>query len=373
MSNSLTPLNYDCFTNIIGLSDINCDCFDDNLNWDESYSGLYLDKAEGVSLQLVDSIKDCSNEDNIWLIMNTARDTAIRKFVSDTNMRLLQKYQLARSNFYGMIGRQDFKKDRIINSTYAGVRIATANVVGGWMKLKGITTIFAAAGVRDLYIYNNLNELLYTIPVNTANGKIVNTCDITLPLWDIRTKQLEYFLVYSVDPAIPCKNNDVNCSSCTGIKYIFDTERPYFNSKSNRLAQWSKWVMVGEWSGDTLDFSDVCSFAENYMNGLALQIDFYCDLSKQYCFDTPDINDPVFISVAFAIWHLSAYNTILKIIGSPNVNRYTMLGTEALDNYMKKHMNDYNELIDWLIKNANTSNTDCIMCRDNIKMGIGVL
>ena len=373
MSNSLTPLNYDCFTNIIGLSEIDCDCFDSNLNWDESYSGLFLDKAEGISLRMVDAVKDCENEDNIWLIMNTARDNAIRQFVSDTNLRLLQKYQLARSNFYGMIGRQDFKRERVINHTYAGVRFATANVVGGWMKVKNITTIFSGIGTRQLFIYNNLNELLYTIDIDTINGKKTNTVDITLPLWNIRTHTLEYYFVYAVDATNQCKNNDLNCSSCSGIVYAFDMDHPYYHSRSNKLAGWSKWSMVGEWSGDTLDFSDVCTFADNNMNGLSIEVDFYCDLSKQYCFDTPDINDPIFISVAFAIWHLSAHNTILRIIGSPNVNRYTMLGTEALQNYMNKHLTDYNNLIEWLIKNADTSNTDCIACRDHIKMGMGTL
>lgn len=373
MSNSLTPLNFDCFTNIIGLSRIDCECFDENINWDESYSGLYVDEAEGLSLKMVDAVKDCENDNNIWLLMDTARSNAIRQFVSDTNMRLLQKYQLARSNFYGNIGRLDYKKDLVINNTYAGIRIATANVVGGWMKIKEITTLFSGVSTRTLTIYNNLNEVVDTVNIDTVDGRKVNPVNIVLPLWDTRTTALEYYFVYAVNPAIPCKNNDINCSTCSGVKYSFDMDHPYYKSVSNKLAGWSKWAMIGEWSGDTLDFSDVCTFADNTMNGLSIGVDFYCDLSKQYCFDNPDITDPIFITVAFALQYLTAHKLLIEIISSPNVSRYTMVGTEGLQSLIAYHKGKYDEAIDWLIKNANTQNTDCLACRDNIKMGVGTL
>lgn len=372
MSNDLTAYDIECYRDIIGLSRIDCECFDDNVNWDESYSGLYVDEAEGLSLRMVDALKDCENDNNLWLLMDTARGNAIRQFIADTNNRLLQENIISRPAFRGNIGRFDYKLPRTLTKTYACQRWATANVVAGYVHIKHITTFFSAAGTITLTIYNSLNDVISTHTLTTANGKYVNTVDIRLPMWNKNTTALEYIFVYTYDAANKPKNNEVGCAPC-GQFYSFDTLNPYYISGSNKLAGWSKWMMAGNWETDTLDFSDMDTTAGNFTNGLSFDVDFYCDLGKQFCFDEPDIYDPSFQSVAHALQSLTVYKLCIDILASPNVNRYTMMAGEALSAVMDLHKKRYDSLIDWLIKNADIRNTDCLKCRDKIKMGVGIL
>ena len=374
MSNDLTAYPIECFRDIVGLSRITCDCYDENLNWDESYSGLFVDEAEGMSLKMINATKDCENDNNLWLLMDTARGNAIRQFIADTNNRLLSENILARSAFSGNIGRYDYKAVKSSSKTYNCQRWATANVVGGYVHISNITTFFSAVGTVDVTIYNNLNDIVVAATtLITANGKTSNAVDITLPMWNVNTTELEYIFVYTYDALNKPKDNSVGCTNC-GLNYLFDTVRPYYISGSNKLAGWSKWLMAGNMETDTLDFSDMETTAGNYSNGLSFTVDFYCDLGRQFCFDEPDIYDPTFLTVAHAIQSLTAYKLAISIVASPNVSRYTMVNHETLvQAIMPLHLKIYNDAVDWLIKNADIKNTDCIKCRDKIKMGVGIL
>lgn len=371
---STLPNDYDisCYEDIIGLSRIECECFDENVGWDYSISGLYVDEAEGMNLRVIDAQKDCENDNNLWLIMNTARQNAIRQFLSDSQMRLMQKYQLARPLFNGSVGRHVYKRSLALTQNYAGLRMATANVVGGYMKITNINTFFSAAGAIAMTVYNNLNEVVATVNLNTANGKQANTVNILLPMWNKNTDCLEYYFTYAVDPANQPKDNDLHCN-CGGVKYSFNILNPYYKSTSNKLAGWSKWGMFGAFQTNTLDFFDMPTTTSNYMNGLSFDVQFYCELKRQYCFDDPNPNDETFISVAFALQHLTAHRLIIDILASPVLNRYTVMQGETLNNLAAYHKGKYDNLLEWLVKNVPMENTDCLMCRDNIKIGVASL
>ena len=373
MSNSITPYDHDCFTNIIGLSRIDCDCFDENTDWDESYSDLFLDEAEGLSLKMVDALKDCENDNNLWLLMDTARKNAIIQFIGDSNSKMLQEYQLSRSAFKGNIGRNDFKNALTKSNTYIGQRWSTANIVGGYAHITNINTFFSAVGVISVTVYNNLNEIVVpAFNLITSNGKTANAVDILLPMWNKDITNLEYIFIYTYDALNKPKDNEVGCSSC-GISIKFDCRQPYFRSKSNKLAGWTKWVMAGNIEQDTLDFMNLNCTTGNYCNGLTVDVKFYCDLGKQFCMDEPDIYDPSFITLALAIQHMAAYKLCIDILASSNVNRYTMVAGETLTALMQLHKDKYDVALDWLVKNADISNTDCIKCRDTFKMGVASL
>lgn len=372
MSSPTVYYNIECFRDIIGLSRIDCECFDPNMGYDESYSGLYLDEAEGLSLRMIDAVKDCENDDNLWLLMDTARGNAIRRVIADTTNKLLEKYKQARPNFNGNIGRFDYKTSRALNKIYAGQRWLTANVVGGYAHITNISTFFSAVGTVDVLIYNNLNELIETVTLQTANGRQDNAVDILLPVWNENTTELQYIFIYTYNPANQPKNNDVGCSSC-GVNYTFDCRNPYWKSTSNKLKGWSKWLMAGNIETDTLDFSDLSCTTSNFTNGLSFGVHFYCDMGKTFCFDEPDQFSETFMSLAFAIRHKAAELLAIQILTSPNVSRYTMVAGEALNAIVGHHRAEYDKLVDYLVKTVDIKNTDCLVCKDHIRMGVGVL
>jgi len=367
----ITPIN-PCFEDIIGLSRIDCGCFEDNL-YMTSNSTLYLDEAEGLNLRTIDSIKNCDNANDLWLLMDTARNNGISRFISDTNIALIQKYAPQRSNYKGTVGEQTYKVNRGLTTAYAGVRMRTANVVGGFMKITNIKTIFSGTDIIQLFVYNNLNELLHTINLNTTSNSVTtNQQSITLPMWDKRTQELEYIFIYAYDSLNQPKDNQLSCN-CGGVTYPFNCQYPYFHSPSNKMKGWSKWIMPGNIETDTLDFSDLSCTSGNYMNGLTFDISFWCDLSRQFCFDEADLNDRQFISVAYAILHISAYYLCTQILTSPNISRYTMINHEQLNALRQLHEAKYKELITYLVETTDITNTDCLTCKNNIRIGKALL
>lgn len=118
--------------------------------------------------------------------MDTARNNGISRFISDTNIALIQKYAPQRSNYKGT-EEQTYMTNRAINHTYAGVRMRTANVVErGLSETHKFKTIFSGTDTFNLFIYNNLNELLHTVSINTimTNSVTNNLVNITLLMWD---------------------------------------------------------------------------------------------------------------------------------------------------------------------------------------------
>ena len=71
----------DCLTNIIGLSDTDCDCWDDTkpVDFNElntSSSGLFISEPKTVPLRIVGGSGDCENG-GIWDVLVQARDGAV--------------------------------------------------------------------------------------------------------------------------------------------------------------------------------------------------------------------------------------------------------------------------------------------------------
>lgn len=364
--------DYSCYDNIIGLSLTDCECLPDN-DYKESASCIYLDQAEGLQLRQIEALKDCTNDNSLWLLMDNARSKAIKRFVAESQARMSTLYKQSRTFFNGFIGKNQAKRLRTLYSTYAGARFRTAQVVGGYAKITAINTMFEATGNITLDVYNSMNEHLYSMSLHTQAGVMyrnVLSTPIVLPLWDGRCDHLDYVFVYTYDSANKPYDNKL---SCCGRSYNFNCDKPYYRQKSNKLDNWALWMMVGDFSGNSLDFSDLCCTTGDYTNGLQFEVETYCDGSKQFCFDNPHPYDPAFLSVAYAIQHAAAAYLCIDLITSTKINFYTMCGIEQLENVRKYHENEFTKNMDYLIDNADLKNTDCWVCRDKIGMGRNTL
>ena len=364
--------DYSCFDNIIGLSLIDCICFPDN-DYRDSASCLYLDQAEGMQLRSIEALSDCSNDNSLWLLMDTARTKAIKRFVADTQAQLSTLYKPARTMFKGFLGRNQVKNLRTLSGVYEGVRWRTAQVVGGYAKITAINTIFEATGTITLDVYNNANEHLYSMSLDTEAGKMhrnLLATPIVLPLWDGRNDNLDYVFIYSYNALNRPYDNKL---SCCGRSYNFNCDKPYYKQKSNKLDGWAEWLMCGDFGGDTLDFSDLCCTTGDYMNGLQFELQTYCDSTMQFCFEEPNKEDPQFMSVAFAILHAAASYLCIDLITSNKLNFYTLINREQLEAVRQYHEAEYAKDIKFLIENVDLRNTDCFVCRDRIGMGRAML
>jgi hypothetical protein len=372
MSNPNTCIDLSCFDEIIGLSQTVCECYPDN-NYDASKSCMWLDEAEGLTLRRIEALEDCATDDNLFMLMDRARTKAIQRFVGETQAKMAERYDPARTIYTGYIGKNAKKYVRNINNTYAGMRLRTGQITGGYLKITAINTLFEATGTVSLDIYNSLNEKLYSISLDTQAGVMkrnVLATPISLPLWDGRCDELDYVFVYTYDSLNKPYDTKV---SCCGKVYNFSCLHPYYRQRSNKLDGWAMYVMAGALAVNSLDFSDLSCTTSDYTNGLQLEVNAYCDTTKQFCFEQQDINNPMYLMTAKAIMHAAAQYLCIALITSDKINRYTMIDREALENVRLMHESKYQAAIEHLVVTADLRNTDCYICKNKFNIQRAVL
>jgi hypothetical protein len=223
----------DCLQYVIGLSQTSCECFADDkpLDYDRSDSGIYLDQLEGLNLNLVDSANDC-DQGSVWDIMLRSKENAIKSFKADLIGSLLTKYKQKRQPFSGVIGSKSSKNTLNLQTTYAGERIYSSNIIGGVMKIKRLGVFMNATNSFDVEIYNQYDaDPLYVIPVSSvANQLYWNDVDIELPMNLETQDDPNYYIIYPVSGMQPKDTaNGCGCSSSV-YKYYWNLQRPAFKS-----------------------------------------------------------------------------------------------------------------------------------------------
>jgi hypothetical protein len=367
----VSAIDLNCYEDIIALSQTDCECFDDNY-YKTTKSGLTLDQLEGLNLNMVNAGNDCAYG-GLWQRMDTARDNAIRIFIGDTNSKLLEFNRLKRQPFNGTIGRRIFKNTRSPAQIYAGVRWYCADIVSGVVKIKKIGTLFAATGTVTLFVYNQFNELLHTIVLNTtANTLNVNDItDIELPLHVDYINNPEYFFIYQVDPTNYPKDITLDCN-CSGTRYPWNVDRPYFMTQSNRRDGWANFMMVGGFETNTLDFMDIGFSTSNYLNGLLMEVEMKCKIEETICMNEIDFQaNPLGASIAFAIRYIAGAILLEDLMASGNLSRTTMINMEQAAASAAHYREEYDRLLNFIVKKVEVTANDCFECDDLTKMIVG--
>jgi len=348
-----------CWNNIIGLSNLNCDCYTPPVDYDVSQSGLYITDylpVEVVSKNICDT--------TFWDTLERIRLNATNVFLADSQALLMNNYKLKRDPYIGGIGNpKNTNTMSLTAGKYAGCRIWCSNVRSGIFKITEIGTIFNQTGVIDVSIYNNLNELIDTIQLNTtANVFTRNIVDIELPLSENNVDNLEYYFIYQIGSNQP-KNNAVKCN-CGGIDFKFNRLKPYTHVVNYKGYEWAQWVMVGGYYGDSLDFMNLTDCADNNLFGLTFGVEIKCKLTDVICKDSFDF-DTNFLAraSALAILHKSCDMVLgdKKIMSS--FNRDDIINQETYDKERYIHQGKYTEMIKYITRNISITGTDCLDCR----------
>lgn len=355
----------DCWDNIIGLSQSECECHSlcRPADYNYSQSGLFIGDIE--PLNNIEGLQDCDN-DCFWEIMEKARNNAVRQFQSDVLALLLKDYRLKRPLYKGGIGYLKNTQDINISSTYAGIRICCADIISGTLTIKRIGTLFNYTGNLTVTIYNNKNEII-GVPIVlsvVANTHTQNGCNIQLPLHDDYLDHLEYNIVYSLGGLQAPRNNTVHCN-CGSIRPVYDACNPNFYKDYPKKYKWANWVIIGGFFKNDLDFQDVCCNASNNMYGLTLDVELRCNINELLCMDELDFqSDPLAASMAFAILYRSAFLVGNAILGTDLLNRQTMVNREELENFQKEWNRDYNDITRYVADNIDISKNDCFACKE---------
>ncbi len=358
-----------CWDNIIGLTRTGCADYTFTADDKLSNSGIFLDEL--MPLPKFKSLLNCEIGNDLSVFMDRARETAILDFIIDANNLLLDQARLARLPFKGVIGKA--KTTQVLTGltvgNYYGVRFYCSDIIGGEWYVKTISTIFNTTGTIELLIYNNLNELLNTLTINTVANTLTTTdvkaFDIRLPLHSDFVENLEYFFIFQYAANTPRNNQQYNS------KNLARECNPCYKTQTGRQFGWKQFgSLCGIALSSIADLSDVTGAFSSRMYGLMIESGFGCNIEEMWCDDELDwVNEPTARNIAKTIQYKAAINLINDLYLSKMLNRDTIIDGETMEEREEKYMSIYKELLQNTVDNADVTATDCFECDDKLIIG----
>ena len=350
-----------CLDKIIKLSRTTCECVNAPVGANEGLSEVYLDELEGITLDGLSGTENCEQND-IWSLMDRARTNAILQFKTDLLSCIGVNFQNRRKNYTGVIGETNFNSTLNFSQNKAGIVLRPYEVVGANYELKRIGLMFNATGPITIDVYSN-EDLAVPIAsysmTTTANALqyVDLETPLILPLWSERVTQLQYFFVYTLDGSLMPKNNKSDCGC----------------GRQTSAVSYKSWTSVHGVRGS--DTSSLLNFGTSKeLNGLVLDGSFTCDKTRLICSDNYPLDfehDERAMNMAYAVRFKAGQMLVQSILDSSNINRYTLLGREALYGKRNSYEKKYNDWISWLCENTEITNTDCLICKPNPNYSLG--
>ena len=318
-------------------------CFE---GWDDEYaeseSGLYLSELQGI--KLVDA---CGLE--VYELMKRARANALLTLKNDITQEASRFIQPNRVPFSGDIGAVKFN---YLNNTdgYYGVRIYTS-VAGARIKYVGITFMPPATGNFELKVYSDF-ELLGTYPITGCTVKRPKQVLFSTPL--MVTQGNTYFIVEGAT----AYTGKLTC--CGSTSWCFDIDKPCYNTSKR---EWSNWCMVAGIHGANVDDRvDWKTFSKNY--GLSVHASFTCNMDDLLYSEYSDFeNNENDRALAFAYLYKTGEYFLNAVIDSGEVNRFTLLGHDAIDFNRAEYLKKYQQMVTWYTQNMKLIRNDCYSCK----------
>lgn len=365
-----------CFEHVFGLSRTECDCFEEGkpADYNVSDSGIYLDELEGFNLKMAEAATDCE-KGNLWELMDAARRKSVEDFGEDFLNCIRSKTAMRRTPWKGIIGDWT-KKSRFlsINHAYAGLKLFTADIIGGFMRVKRIGLWLNQTGTTTVKIWSNLQDDPHAeIVVNTIYDKL-SWYDFAEPLeLSMHTSypfNPQYFFTYEVAGRQP-KDILLDCACGGGYHPSWNPASPDFNTGVNKgKFGWADYTMASGFLTDDLSRL-VESIPETYTQGVVVDLEFGCKAETIICNETVDYDsNPYAKAMAFAMRFKAGANLVDIIFAQNNVNRYTLAGREFLIKKQADWLNDYNARTwNYLCEEIATpeninSYSDCFTCKN---------
>lgn len=348
-----------CLENIIGLSRTECECLtadqpsgSDEFN-NQSESGIYLDEIDGFNLNVAASAADCA-KGSLWDIMRKAVDNSVEDFKTHLLGCINRKFKPRADNFSGQLGSSDFTSTLNISNSQCGIKITPNGYEGSYIYLNRIGVLINQSVNVTVKVYKVINYIATELgefttgsPVTANTLTWMNLGDdyLTLPAHDNAGKPY-YYVLLQLDGTFQPKNNKRDCG-CGGVK------RPYLS-----------WMDFRGTKGD----SDFSAFREtSEINGLTLDVDIKCKQSELICTEERPLdfeNDGSAREMAYAIRLKSAAKVYDAVLASGNINRYTLMNREKMEERVTEWNTEYAKWVEWFCGAINVKNNDCMICRD---------
>lgn len=349
--------------------------------YSESLSGLFI--TDLLPEEEIKGLEGCDK--TIWDVITKARETAIKDFKATLNATMANRYKVRHGTFKGFIGSDKNAGTLTTAMDYAGIRIRTAGMRSGYLKITRIMTMFSAVGTITATVYKarimdeetgetDLEVVVPAFVLNTANGPAINAVNIELPLLGDFSDTQDYLLAYAYNPANAPRLNKLYCQPCSQNAYMpIDYNANNYPSRKEYPAKiaWHNFFLIGGWEGDIAGGqTEIPAQATEYLNGLSLEVEAGCDMSAGLCGMVETFgSNPFSMSVATAIQRRSAAILMRKRLASSQPNRSNAVNREGVEKELRTWEAEYSEIINYLATNAPETANDCLECKPRVRTG----
>lgn len=343
--NQRTMAALECLQGLVGVTDVDCDCYAQGDEWTPSLSGKYL--TDGISIEQLALGRNCGEADNIITIGDRVINEAIlwtqgilpQAWMNQGRLKHRALFDEATADFNGNV-------DSPINATYAGHRYKLKPIRGGKFIINTFHTYFTGDGSVNVLVYDD-RELIETINVTIANGQATTILETPLEIPFFEDGIFRPYIDLIFQPGTPKpRNNSTKCLSCN----------PSFRQ---RLQPWAE--LKGIFGSDLDSRKDwACS---DKAFGLVPRVKFECNASEAICAAGMKINvDPHAMTVAEVIYYKALHGLADDLLKKPEPSRYTALSGEELTRLKEESIAEAMARVDQLSKSELPLISGCFTC-----------
>lgn len=362
----------DCLTNIVGLSETSCACFEDGKPVEDvSLSGFYIADHFHLSMNFTNSATDCE-QGGVWDILEAARKEAILRFQNDyaKGMMMIKRYKY--EDFSGEIGSRKFNAGFTPTQNFVGLRIRPYCIIGSKLRIDAVILALRGLSVPvsvPVSIYSSLdfNTPIATTTVNLVASNQFVRAEFARPVvLELNTPEEDtnYYVVFELPAGLQVPNSEIK-KGCTC------NARAYYRQ--------NKFLQYGDFNGfevaniADLDNSNTRLTNKNY--GLLLEGSLQCDYISQLCTLASSFSFDVSVpsasgkyyhlgsTLALIIGHKAAEIAADKILMSTNINQIVLTRREELEKIKYMNRAKYEKALKFFVNNLPTDFTDCFTCK----------
>lgn len=342
----------ECFDKIIGLSRTECECLKAGIKSEdrESESGIFLDEVEG-GLK-ISAIKKIDCQDFVDKARQ-ARKRAIDMFIEQMiGLYSSPPYTRRFNRFNSRIGKINTLRPLNLPQ-FAGLRLRTNLIRGAHLTINKIGLLISQEADVTVMVYkgyrNDKDSLehvktIQNLPTLT-NLPSINVLDtpLVLPLFDDQLRPIDYYFVYDTALYGQPRDNHASCS-CGGQESVLKT---YLDPKGV--------------SSSTID--GLTGSGTMYANGIFLDGKIECGIKEMLC-RLKEVDESN--TIAHAIAYKAQEFLIEDILGTGEINRFSMLAKEHLWGKRNHFRKEFDDRVTWLSQIITIDKiSDCFACNDN--------